>query len=117
MKSKNCKVLAVTSGKGGVGKSNFCINLSIALSKAGYETYLFDADLALGNADILFGELPDKTIENLIDCGLGEDLSIEEIDLGKIYDCVDNIEKSIKIDRKINESVFYEENKKISGRH
>lgn len=79
MKSKNCKVLAVTSGKGGVGKSNFCINLSIALSKAGYETYLFDADLALGNADILFGELPDKTIENLID----EDVTLEDILLRK----------------------------------
>ncbi|MBZ4672231.1 MAG: hypothetical protein JG762_461 [Deferribacteraceae bacterium] len=79
MKSKNCKVLAVTSGKGGVGKSNFCINLSVCLAKDGYNTYLLDADLALGNADLLFGEIPGKTIENLLE----EDVTIEDILLKK----------------------------------
>lgn len=79
MKSKNCKVLAVTSGKGGVGKSNFCINLSVCLAKDGYNTFLLDADLALGNADLLFGEVPGKTIENLLD----EDVTIEDILLTK----------------------------------
>jgi flagellar biosynthesis protein FlhG len=79
MKSKNCKVLAVTSGKGGVGKSNFCINLAICLARQGYNTILFDADLALGNADLLFGELPKKTIEDIIN----DDTSINDILLKK----------------------------------
>ena len=49
------KVLTVTSGKGGVGKSNIVVNLSIALQKIGKKVMIFDADIVMVNDDILMG--------------------------------------------------------------
>jgi flagellar biosynthesis protein FlhG len=46
-------VIAVTSGKGGVGKSNIAVNLAIKLASAGKDVVLLDADLGLANADVL----------------------------------------------------------------
>lgn len=48
-------VIAIASGKGGVGKTNLAVNLSIALADAGRETVLVDGDFGLGNADMLCG--------------------------------------------------------------
>jgi flagellar biosynthesis protein FlhG len=50
---KRASVIAVTSGKGGVGKSNVAVNLAIQLARAGKEVVLLDADLGLANADVL----------------------------------------------------------------
>lgn len=50
---RRASVVAVTSGKGGVGKSNIAVNLAILLSSAGKEVVLLDADLGLANADVL----------------------------------------------------------------
>jgi flagellar biosynthesis protein FlhG len=52
------RVLAVTSGKGGVGKSNIVLNLAIALAEKGQRVIILDADLGLGNLDILLGIRP-----------------------------------------------------------
>jgi len=49
------QILAVTSGKGGVGKTNISAGLSILLSQAGLDVALVDADLGLGNLDVLLG--------------------------------------------------------------
>lgn len=49
------RTLAVTSGKGGVGKSNVALNLAIALAQSGASVCLFDANLGLGNIDLLCG--------------------------------------------------------------
>jgi flagellar biosynthesis protein FlhG len=46
-------VIAITSGKGGVGKSNIAVNLSVRLAAAGKSVVLLDADLGLANADVL----------------------------------------------------------------
>src|ERR1700722_5118032 len=46
-------VIAVTSGKGGVGKSNIAVNLAIRFASAGKDVVLLDADLGLANADVL----------------------------------------------------------------
>lgn len=56
------KAVAVVSGKGGVGKSNFSLNFSITLSKRGYRVLLFDMDVGMGNLDILMGKSSEKTI-------------------------------------------------------
>lgn len=48
-------VLAIASGKGGVGKSNVAVNLACQLGRLGKKTLLFDADFGLGNTDILLG--------------------------------------------------------------
>ena len=49
------QVIAVTSGKGGVGKSTVAVNLSFALAKRGRRVVLLDGDLGLGNIDVLLG--------------------------------------------------------------
>jgi flagellar biosynthesis protein FlhG len=56
---RRASVIAITSGKGGVGKSNVAVNLAIKLSAAGKRVVLLDADLGLANADVLCGvDLP-----------------------------------------------------------
>ena len=50
---RTARTIAVTSGKGGVGKSNVALNLSILLSAAGNRVALVDADLGLANLDVL----------------------------------------------------------------
>jgi len=56
------KSIAITSGKGGVGKSTISANLSYVLSQYGYKVALFDADLGLANLDIILGVNAKKTI-------------------------------------------------------
>ena len=59
-------VLAVTSGKGGVGKTCIALNLSIALSQLGSHVLLIDADVGLANVDILLGLTPRGTLDQVI---------------------------------------------------
>lgn len=58
MKDKGTKVLAVTSGKGGVGKTNVVANLSVSLSELGKKVVVLDADFGLANLDVLLGLTP-----------------------------------------------------------
>jgi len=60
------KVIAIASGKGGVGKTWFAISLSQALSQSGARTLLFDGDLGLANVDIQLGLCPDRDISGVI---------------------------------------------------
>lgn len=56
------KVLAITSGKGGVGKTSVTVNLAIALSQKGFRVVIIDADLGLSNIDVVFGIVPKYTL-------------------------------------------------------
>ena len=49
------EIVAVTSGKGGVGKSSVCIHLGMMLAQRGFKTCLIDADLGLKNLDLMMG--------------------------------------------------------------
>lgn len=64
---KTPRTLAVVSGKGGVGKSNFSLNFSISLSKKGNSVLLFDMDLGMGNLDILMGKSSEYSIVDYFD--------------------------------------------------
>jgi flagellar biosynthesis protein FlhG len=57
-KGSRTRVIAISSGKGGVGKTNIVANLGISLSRLGKKVMIFDADLGLGNLDILLGLTP-----------------------------------------------------------
>jgi len=76
---ENCscpaKVLAITSGKGGVGKTNISANLAICLAASGQKVLLVDTDLSLGNLDIIMGIRSKYNISHL----LNGRKSIEEI--------------------------------------
>jgi|TARA_R110001599_G_scaffold83628_6_gene224645 flagellar biosynthesis protein FlhG len=68
------QVIAVTGGKGGVGKSNVSINLSIQLAEMGRRVMLLDADLGLANIDVLLGITSKRNIADVIsgECTLRE---------------------------------------------
>jgi flagellar biosynthesis protein FlhG len=63
---KGTRVLAITSGKGGVGKTNITANLAIALSQAGMRVMIVDADLGLANIDVLLGLYPRYNLGHVI---------------------------------------------------
>ena len=60
------KVIAITSGKGGVGKTNLISNIAFMLAKSGKRVLLMDADLGLGNVDILLGLAPKYNISHVL---------------------------------------------------
>ncbi len=65
-KNKLTKVIAITSGKGGVGKTNLISNIAYVLSTKGKKVLLMDADLGLGNVDILLGLAPKFNISHVL---------------------------------------------------
>jgi flagellar biosynthesis protein FlhG len=67
MQTKPVKVLAVCSGKGGVGKTNVASNVAIALGSRGRNTCLLDADLSLANVDVLLGLQPRFNLAHVIE--------------------------------------------------
>ncbi|WP_017753773.1 MinD/ParA family protein [Calidifontibacillus oryziterrae] len=69
------KSIAVVSGKGGVGKSNFSLNFALGLAKTGANVLLFDMDIGMGNIDILMGVTPNHTIVNMFE----DDLKLQDI--------------------------------------
>ncbi|MCC6932443.1 MAG: MinD/ParA family protein [Deltaproteobacteria bacterium] len=60
------KVISITSGKGGVGKTHTTVNLGLALTKMGKKVLILDADLGLANVNILLGFKPGATIADLL---------------------------------------------------
>ena len=60
------QVIAVTGGKGGVGKTNVAVNLSLALAERGRQVMLLDADLGLANVDVLLGLAPTQNLADVI---------------------------------------------------
>lgn len=60
------RVIAVSSGKGGVGKTNSVVNLAVAFAEMGERVLLLDADLGLGNLDVLLGLAPKYNLGHLL---------------------------------------------------
>ncbi len=60
------RVIAVTSGKGGVGKTNLTVNLGLALARTSKRVFLLDADLGLANIDVLLGLTPTHTLYDVL---------------------------------------------------
>jgi flagellar biosynthesis protein FlhG len=73
--SGQVRVIAISSGKGGVGKTSLAINLGIVLQRMGRRVLLFDADLGLANVDIMLGLAPKQNLSHV----LRGDARLEEI--------------------------------------
>lgn len=72
---KPFKVITIASGKGGVGKTNFVINLAVVLQRKGQKVAILDADFGMANVDILFGIRTKYSIYDILYSGK----SIEEV--------------------------------------
>jgi flagellar biosynthesis protein FlhG len=70
----NIQVMTITSGKGGVGKSNFTTNIALALQRQGKKPLVLDADFGLANIEVIFGENPKYNLSHLIhgECNMEE---------------------------------------------
>jgi flagellar biosynthesis protein FlhG len=75
-------VIAVASGKGGVGKTWFSISFSHALARAGKKVLLFDGDLGLANVDVQLGLMPKRDLNDVIRGRLGLDKVIQHYEDG-----------------------------------
>ncbi len=64
--AKRASVIAVASGKGGVGKTNISANLAVCFASAGKKTVLLDADFSLGNLDVVMGVESRYNISHLL---------------------------------------------------
>ncbi|KMJ58656.1 hypothetical protein AB685_12325 [Bacillus sp. LL01] len=82
---KEAKAIAVMSGKGGVGKSNWSLNFSLTLQKKGYKVLLFDMDIGMANIDILLGTTQRYSIIHLFESGLTMDEIIQNGPEGLSY--------------------------------
>lgn len=63
-------VLTISSGKGGVGKTNVSINLALQLSRQGFKCVIFDADLGLANVDVMLGLTPERNLFHVFHDGV-----------------------------------------------
>ncbi len=72
--NQQIKVIAVTGGKGGVGKTNISLNMAIAQAKQGKRVMVLDADLGLANVDVLLGLRVEKNLSHVLagECGLDD---------------------------------------------
>ena len=62
----NARVIAVTSGKGGVGKSNISINIALQYRRRGKRVIILDADFGLANIEVMFGVIPKHNLGDLL---------------------------------------------------
>jgi len=74
IKPNPVRVVAVTGGKGGVGKTNVSVNLAVAMADLGRRVMLLDADLGLANIDVVLGLHPERDLSHVVrgECGLEE---------------------------------------------
>ncbi|WP_296436518.1 MinD/ParA family protein [Zhongshania sp.] len=100
MKTMNAvKVIAVSSGKGGVGKTNVSVNLACQLARRGNRVLLMDADLGLANVDIMLGLKPKWNLSHVLDgkCSI-EDILLPGPDGISIIPAASGIKKMAELD-------------------
>ena len=73
--AETTRVIAITSGKGGVGKTNLAVNLAIGLQLAGQRVMLIDADIGMANVNLLMGSVANRSLVDL----LSDDVQIEDV--------------------------------------
>jgi flagellar biosynthesis protein FlhG len=109
LKRQTTRIISITSGKGGVGKTNIVANLGYQLSRAGNRVLILDADLGLGNLDILLGLAPRYNLSHVL---LGEkkigDVVIEGPGKLRILPAASGIQELTQLSRDQKMSMLYE---------
>ena len=82
---ESARIIAVTSGKGGVGKTNLALNLAIGLQKAGKNGLLVDADIGLANINLLMGRVTNRSLIELANYRTRVEDVVEESNFGIKY--------------------------------
>ena len=72
---QDTRVIAITSGKGGVGKTNLAVNLAIALQMAGRKVLLIDADIGMANVNVLMGRVTNRSLIDLLE----DEVELEDV--------------------------------------
>jgi flagellar biosynthesis protein FlhG len=94
------RVISVTSGKGGVGKSNVVVNLAVALANEGKRVLIIDADLGLGNIDVLLGLKPTHTLNDVFNGNMHlTDIMVEGPSGIRIIPAGSGVQKFTALDR------------------
>ncbi|MBE8949695.1 MAG: MinD/ParA family protein [Quinella sp. 3Q1] len=73
--TENTRVIAITSGKGGVGKTNLAVNLAVGLQLAGQKVLLIDADIGMANVNLLMGSVTKRSLLDLLE----NDVRLEDV--------------------------------------
>lgn len=101
----HARVITITSGKGGVGKTSVTVNLAVALSQKGYRVVIIDADLGLSNIDVVFGIVPQYSLLDLINSNKGIlDILCEGPNNIKFISGGSGVQELINLDKKSLES-------------
>ena len=115
-KSTLAHVIAITSGKGGVGKSTFTVNLALALANYGKKVLIIDADLGMANIDVMMGCLAKYSMVDVIEGKLAFDevvvtgpRNIKLLPGGSGIKALPSL-SSIELQRIVNQSMQYEKN-------
>jgi len=72
---ENTRIIAITSGKGGVGKTNLAVNLAIAMQSAGKKVLLIDADIGMANVNVLMGRVTNRSLVDLLE----DEIELEDV--------------------------------------
>ena len=73
--AENTRVIAITSGKGGVGKTSLAVNLAVALQLAGQRVMLIDSDIGMANVNLLMGSVTNRSLIDLLD----DEVELEDV--------------------------------------
>lgn len=94
------RVITVTSGKGGVGKTNLAVNLAVSLQAAGKRVLLIDADIGMANVNVLMGRVTNRSLIDLIEDEVElEDIVEEGIQGVKYISGVAGVEAALNVNR------------------
>lgn len=74
-RNDKCHIIAITSGKGGVGKTNLTVNLAIAMAQRGKRVLIIDADLGMANVDVIIGSTSPYSLLHLVE----DNVNLEDV--------------------------------------
>ena len=98
--AEGTRVIAITSGKGGVGKTNLAVNLAIGLQLSGQRVMLIDADIGMANVNLLMGSVTNRSLIELLEDGVELEDVIEDGVAGvKYISGVAGVEAALNLNR------------------